>query len=484
MSRSKHFSKGTLAKAVLAVVVSGTAAAAGAVTANYENTYSGSAKYIGKGQTWEQTDNSLKTGITAYQYQGNSIQLNQLGFSSVTGTDKNGNSTHTLHVNMGGYVYDEKLQRQVNHNFADFVFRDYNTVSKSLDSSVKDGVIMTTLTDSEGNTLESTADISEYVGETVRETAKDGKMTLNNEETTIEKAIETVSKEAAKHASVAAGDANVKVDGTAVNANGGTEYKVSLADDIKVKSVTADTGTIGGVAMQDGTITTGDTTISGTSVKVGDSELKTDSLKVNGKAYITSDGISANSQKITNVAAGTLAADSADAVNGSQLYATNQQVQANSESITNLWKKAGDLNKKINRTGANAAALAALHPLDFDEDHKVSASAGIGQYHGTGALAVGVFIRPTENLMFNLGGAFASSDRMFNAGVSYRFGDNSAKPVATNAQMAERVNSLTAENRDLTAQLKASGTKLESVAAENAELRAEIKAIKARLGMK
>ena len=447
MSRAKHFSRGTLAKAVLAVAVSGAAAAAGAVTANYENTYSGSAKYIGKGQTWEQTDNSLKTGITAYQYQGNSIQLNQLGFSDVTGTDKAGNSTHTLHVNMGGYTSSG------NHNFADFVFQDYNTVSKSLDSSVKDGVITTTLTDSEGSTLESTVDISEYVGQTVRETAKDGRMTLNNQETTIEKAIETVSKEAAKHASVAAGDANVRVDGTATNANGGTEYKVSLADDITVRSVTADT------------------------VKAGDSELTTDSLKVNGKAYITADGISANGQKITNVAAGTLSADSADAVNGSQLYETNQRIQANSESIANLWKKAGDLNKKINRTGANAAALAALHPLDFDEDHKVSASAGIGQYHGTGALAVGVFIRPTENLMFNLGGAFASSDRMFNAGVSYRFGDNSAKPVATNAQMAERVNALTSENRDLRAQL-------DSSAALVKELRSQIEAIKAKVGMK
>lgn len=63
MSRAKHFSKGTLAKAVLAVIASGAAAAAGAVTANYENTYSGPAKFIGKDQTWEQTDTSLKTGI-------------------------------------------------------------------------------------------------------------------------------------------------------------------------------------------------------------------------------------------------------------------------------------------------------------------------------------------------------------------------------------------------------------------------------------
>ena len=318
---------------------------------------------------------------------------------------------------------------------------------------------------------------------------------------------DAAAAEAKKHNTVSAGNDNIKVDGTTKNANGGTEYKVSLADDIKVKSVTADTvtatsGTIGGVAMKDGavtatsatiggvsvkdgSITTGDTVISSTGVKVGNSELTTDSLKVNGKDYITADGINANGQAISNLKAGDItSASSTDAVTGGQLYETNQQVQANSDSIANLWKKTGDLNKKINRTGANAAALAALHPLDFDENHKVSASAGIGQYHGTGALAVGVFIRPTENLMFNLGGSFASSDRMFNSGVSYRFGDNGVKPVATNAQMADRVNTLTAENRDLTAQLKASNTKLESVASENAELRAEIQAIKAKLGMK
>ena len=215
----------------------------------------------------------------------------------------------------------------------------------------------------------------------------------------------------------------------------------------------------------------------------------------NANAYLTSDGITAGGKKVTNVAAGELSATSADAVNGSQLYATNQQVEANAGSITKLWKKTGDLNKKINRAGANAAALAALHPLDYDEDHKVSASAGIGQYHGTGALAVGVFIRPTENLMLNLGGAFASDDKMFSAGLSYRFGDNSSEKFISKADMATRVSALTAENRDLTAQLTSTSAKLEAASgrleATNAELKAanakiealaaEIEAIKAAL---
>ena len=256
--------------------------------------------------------------------------------------------------------------------------------------------------------------------------------------------LDAVEAEAKKHATVTAGDKNIDL-ASGTNGTGGIEYTLKLADDISVKTVT------------------------------------TDSLKVNGKAYITADGISANGQTVTNVAAGTLSAESTDAVNGSQLFATNQQVDANSNSIKNLWKKSGDLNRKINRTGANAAALAALHPLDYDEDHKVSGSVGIGQYHGTGALAVGVFIRPTENLMFSLGGSFASEDRMFNAGMSYRFGDDGSDKYISKADMVTKVNTLTAENRDLTAQLTSANTKLDAANARIDDLTAKIQAIEAKL---
>ena len=216
----------------------------------------------------------------------------------------------------------------------------------------------------------------------------------------------------------------------------------------------------------------------------------------NANTYLTADGITAGGKKITNVAAGDItSADSTDAVNGGQLFATNQQVDANAGQIKSLWKKSGELNKKINRTGANAAALAALHPLDYDEDHKVSASVGIGQYHGNGALAVGVFIRPTENLMLNLGGSFASEDKMFNAGLSYRFGDDGSAKYISKADMVTKVNTLSAENQDLAAKLTASDTKLESataklstatakidqVTAENQALRSEIEKIKAQM---
>ena len=462
MSKGNHRGKAIFAKAVFAAMVSGAVASAFAVDFSGSNTYTGSAQKIGMGQTWTQTDTSLETSIKAWMYQGNSIQVSGFSLEDVPVSDDSGNSTHSLHIGVSAYVDGSS------HDFSDFVFIDYNTVNKSLASSVMDGVITTTLTDSAGNALESTADISGYVGQTIKETAKDGTVTVNGKETTIEKAIESAGEEAAKHASVAAGDANVKVDGTAVNANGGTEYKVSLAEDITVKSAK-----IGSVTISGDTVSTGSTAITGTGVSAGNSELKTDSLKVNGREYITSDGISANSQKITNVAAGTLAADSADAVNGSQLYAANQRIEENSSSIANLYRKAGDLNKKINRTGANAAALAALHPLDYDEDHKVSAAVGFGHYHGSSSAALGLFVRPSENLLFSLGGSFSSSDRMLNAGAAYRFG-SSAPGAASGTVSAEQMKAVMDENRDLSARLAAAESRVDA-------LRAEIDVIKAQL---
>ena len=340
--------------------------------------------------------------------------------------------------------------------------------------------------------------------------------------------------EARKHVAVAGDGTNIRVTGTQ-GENGGTEYKVELAGDITVDSVRAGNveirdGKVSG--LSNGTVAAGSTEAvtgdqlnatnvnvaavasaaaeamtearkhaavaagsgievssaviagtGGTEYTVGlDEEVRT-AVK-NAGLYLSESGINANGKAIANVAAGELSAASTDAVNGSQLYATNQRVQANTDNIAALYRKNRDLSKKINRTGANAAALAALHPLDFDENRKVSASAGIGQYHGTGALAVGVFVRPTENLMLSLGGAFASDDRMMNAGISYRFGGTSAAGEA-GAGVPLGTAALRRENRDLAARLEAANARAESQAAgterELAALRSENRGLAARL---
>lgn len=203
----------------------------------------------------------------------------------------------------------------------------------------------------------------------------------------------------------------------------------------------------------------------------------------NANQYLTADGINAKNQKITNVAPGTISATSTDAVNGSQLYQTNQAVQQNSDDISKLYNRSAELNRKIHRAGAHAAALAALHPLDFDENHRVSASLGLGQYHSSGAAALGIFVRPTENFMVSLGGSIASgSDVMGNLGVHYRFGGDSVRVNKT--ELTQQVSTLTAENRDLSAKLASSNSKLEAATSKIDSLMERIHAIEAKLNMK
>lgn len=199
--------------------------------------------------------------------------------------------------------------------------------------------------------------------------------------------------------------------------------------------------------------------------------------------YLGPDGIDANGKKITGVAAGSISASSTDAVNGSQLYQTNQVVQQNSDDISKLYNRSAELNRKIHRAGAHAAALAALHPLDFDENHRVSASLGLGQYHSSGAAALGIFVRPTENFMVSLGGSIASgSDVMGNLGVHYRFGGDSVRVNKT--ELTQQVSTLTAENRDLSAKLASSNSKLEAATSKIDSLMERIHAIEAKLNMK
>ena len=224
-----------------------------------------------------------------------------------------------------------------------------------------------------------------------------------------------------------------------------------------------------------------------------------------GTVSITSAGLDNGGNKITNVAAGTVSATLNEAINGAQLHETNVKVQnnttniatnrrdidnntaniaANRTDINNLQNQfsAGqrDLKDRINRAGATAAALAGLHPQDYDEDHKVSASLGLGVYHGTQALAVGLFVRPTENLMFNVGGAFASNDHMLNLGVSYRFGDNSMKKKSPQELQAEET-SLKTENTDLSARLATADTKLSAANTRLDSQSAELRALKQQI---
>lgn len=165
-----------------------------------------------------------------------------------------------------------------------------------------------------------------------------------------------------------------------------------------------------------------------------------------GTAPVSTVSVGATGQErtITHVAAGRVSADSTDAINGSQLYGANQQ-------IDNLYNKINNIGKEANKGDARAAALAALHPMQFDPDNRVQVMGGIGHYKDANALALGVGYYPKENLLLTAG-ATVNDHIMANLGVSYKFGENKTlqkiSPASYNA-LEQRVNTLETQNKKL-----------------------------------
>ena len=118
-------------------------------------------------------------------------------------------------------------------------------------------------------------------------------------------------------------------------------------------------------------------------------------------------------RRIQNVAPGKVSAESTDAINGSQLYSAIENVN------TNLGDQISNVDSRATKGIAGAAALAALHPLDFDPDDKLQFSAGMGHYRGKTAAAVGLFYRPDEKVMFNIGGTMGNGENLINAGITF-----------------------------------------------------------------
>ena len=186
---------------------------------------------------------------------------------------------------------------------------------------------------------------------------------------------------------------------------------------------------------------------------------------------------------ITNVAAGRISDTSTDAINGSQLHSVIEEMttgnkasvdKANAYTDTktttalNEAKAYADGLSVSNRTytdsqvahvGASAAALSALHPLDYNPDHKTDIMAGVGHYKGKTAVALGVAYRPNENVLLSLGTTINGKDTMVNAGVSYKVGakDSTYRSPASMAKdiddLKAIVNKLVEENKQLREQV-------------------------------
>ena len=228
--------------------------------------------------------------------------------------------------------------------------------------------------------------------------------------------------------------------------------------------VTATAGEIGGVTVNKGLISNGaakialygDSGVAGMVNGKGASIYMQDgNTVINSKVAIDKDG------KVTGVAAGAVTAGSKDAVNGGQLYATNQLVKDNASNISLLGNSIDKLDNRVNKVGAGAAALAALHPLDFDPEDKWDFAAGYGNYSGASAVALGAYYRPNEDTMFSVGGSFGNGENMVNAGVSLKLGQSSHAP-ASKAAMEKKISALSQEVEELKAaiaDLRAAQTK-------------------------
>ena len=116
-----------------------------------------------------------------------------------------------------------------------------------------------------------------------------------------------------------------------------------------------------------------------------------------------------------------------------------ENLLANAENINSLSHSLNKLDSRINRVGAGAAALAALHPLDFDPDNKWDFAAGYGNYAGANAVAIGTYYRPNENTMFSIGGSFGGGENMINAGVSFKLGSGSSGITTSKTVMAKKI---------------------------------------------
>ena len=263
---------------------------------------------------------------------------------------------------------------------------------------------------------------------------------------------------------------NTKLDGT-LEVGGKSTFKddVTMEKNLDVKGTT----TTGKLVVNNGAAVSGGTTtdtLHVTSTATFDDivTMKKD-LSVGGNVdaasytvtgtdiKIDKNGINAGGTKVTGLAPADIShAGSTDAVSGGQLYETNTRVSGLETRMGTVETRVDKLDNKIDKVGANAAAMANLHPLEFDEDSKWNVAAAVGSSGSETASAVGVFYRPNENVMVNASAAMGTGENMFGGGVSLRLGHggNKAKEAQMKAAAAEN-KELRAKVDDLTARMDA-----------------------------
>ena len=395
------------------------------VTGNQQNTVSGS-----------KTETVKKAVTEKYGSQATTVDGDQS--TNVGGNQSNvvkGNQTNTISGNKTETVKGEvtekygSLTTEVKGESKLSAANITNSAKEKLSNSAADieNIASKSITDKVGDNVErtmTTEQIQDKVGKTTV-TTTDGltKLTDEDHNHTTEMDYANVTKDLSVERNTTLGKED---EDTNLTVNSKSEFK----DTVKMDSTLEVDGestfnnkvtiTKGGLDVTGGT-TTDTLNVTG--------ETRTGTLHVNGGGYVGGDlNVKGNIETHDAV----LSADSRQVVTGRQLYQTNERVDR--------------LDNRIKKVGANAAALAALRPGDFNPDDKFSIAAGFGSYRNANAAALGLFYRPNENVLLSLGTSFGDGENMVNAGVSVKFGRGKSM-AERRKEMADEVSSMRDEMR-------------------------------------
>lgn len=377
-----------------------------------------------KGSTKAATESQLQAVYTqaTTTASANEPHIQSGTYDIVTKTDGNGEKQNSVTMNIVDGSGNTKGQVVINDvakasDLGDTTALDSDIQNKNGSTSVVDAV----------NNLNGKVGDNRYLDVTGKEIQNGDSSTtaigkLNNR-------MNDIYSKATQHSTVTRADDNVTIQ-TSTNADGGTNYQIGLnKEKIDLGNVTfkGNDGSVEAQSMKADTFTAGNTVVSNEGVKIGDkTALTSDTLKVNGKTYVSGDGLNANSQKITNVADGSADTDAVNVKQVNDLAARQgEAIAENAAHIGELGRAVNKLDNRLNRVGAGAAALAALHPGTYDPNDKWDFSAGIGHYHDANAVAIGAYYHPNDTTILSIGGSMGGGENMVNAGITWKMGRSS-----------------------------------------------------------
>ena len=330
---------------------------------------------------------------------------------SLKAVDASGNTTKSL---TDKKTVDEDVTKMADAASGAFSSRSQKTLSIVDIVKGADGTTNTVSNETSGKTFENSAHNTPVGEGTITRTTIAGN-TVETGSVTMDYA--EVMKDLGVHG-------NAVIDGN-TNVGGALGVRGNAAIDGNT-SVGGTLGVTGKATFHDDVDIAKNLSVAGNASVTGD--VTAASFKVGNETYISAEGINANNKKITNVAPGELSPTSMDAVNGSQLYDTNQRVSK--------------LDSRLDKVGANAAALANLNPLEFDKDTKLNVAAAVGNYKDETAAAVGVYYRPNEDVMVGVSTSFGTGENMVGGGVSFRIGHGGNKTARAATENAIKENEI------------------------------------------